>query len=109
MRKFIDDRLNRQPPYAAISSIEIERTREEVKVLLKTARPGLVIGPKGAEVEKLKDALEDLTDRQVNICRMAELFTTLMQEGLGYTRYGTQGGDWGSMVASRLGSSPCPR
>ncbi len=42
-------------------------------------------------------------ERQVNICRMAELFTTLMQEGLGYTRYGTQGGDWGSMVASRLG------
>ncbi len=50
VRKYVDQKLNRQPPYAAISSIEIERTREEVKVILKTARPGLVIGPKGAEV-----------------------------------------------------------
>jgi len=53
--------------YAGISSIEIERTREEVKVLLKTARPGLVIGPKGAEVDKLKASLEDLTNRRVAI------------------------------------------
>jgi small subunit ribosomal protein S3 len=67
IRGFIDRRLNRQPPYAAISDIEIERTREEVKVILKTARPGLVIGPKGAEVEKLKEALEELTNRRVNI------------------------------------------
>ena len=86
MRKFIDDRLNRQPPYAAISSIEIERTREEVKVILKTARPGLVIGPKGAEVEKLKNALEDLTDRRVNITimeiRNPDLDAQLVAEGL---------------------------
>ncbi len=67
VRKFIDQRLNRQPPYAAVSAVEIERTREEVKVLLHTARPGLVIGPKGAEVDKLKVALEDLTNRRVNI------------------------------------------
>jgi small subunit ribosomal protein S3 len=67
IRRFIDSRLNRQPPYAAVAGVEIERTREEVKVLLRTARPGLVIGPKGAEVEKLKNALEDLTDRRVNI------------------------------------------
>ncbi|MDY7009458.1 MAG: 30S ribosomal protein S3 [Planctomycetota bacterium] len=67
IREFIENRLNRQPPYAGISSIEIERTREEVKVTLKTARPGLVIGPRGAEVEKLKEALEDLSDRRVNV------------------------------------------
>lgn len=67
LRQFIDNRLNRQPPYAAISSVEIERTREEVKVILNTARPGLVIGPKGAEVDKLRSALEDLTNRRVNI------------------------------------------
>jgi len=67
IRDFVDRRLNRQPPYAAISGIEIERTREDVKIVLKTARPGLVIGPKGAEVDKLKSALEDLTDRRVNI------------------------------------------
>ncbi len=67
LRQFIDNRLNRQPPYAAVSSVEIERTREEVKVILNTARPGLVIGPKGAEVDKLRSALEDLTNRRVNI------------------------------------------
>ncbi len=67
IRKFLDNRLNRQPPFAAVSAIEIERTREEVKVVLKTARPGIVIGPKGAEVDALKNALEDLTNRRVNI------------------------------------------
>jgi len=67
LRRFIEKKLNHQPPYAAISSIEIERTREEVKIALKTARPGLVIGPKGAEVERLKNDLEELTDRRVNI------------------------------------------
>lgn len=67
IRRFVDDRLNRQPPYAAVSRVEIERTRNEVKVFLHTARPGLVIGAKGAEVDKLKDALEDLIDRKINL------------------------------------------
>ena len=67
IREFVDQKLNKQPPYAAVSETEIERTREEVKVTLRTARPGLVIGPKGAEVEKLKEALEELTNRRVNV------------------------------------------
>lgn len=67
IRKFMDDRLNRQPPYAAVSRVEIERTRNEVKVIIHTARPGLVIGPKGAEVDRIKEKLEDLIDRQINI------------------------------------------
>jgi len=67
IRKFLDDRLNKKPPYAALSKVEIERTRNEVKVLLHTARPGLVIGPKGAEIDKLKEALEDLIDRKINL------------------------------------------
>jgi small subunit ribosomal protein S3 len=67
IRKFVDDRLNRQPPYAAVAKVEIERTRDEVKVYLHTARPGLVIGAKGAEVDKLKEALEDLIDRKINL------------------------------------------
>jgi len=86
IRRFVDQRLNRQPPYAAVSSVEIDRTREEVKVSLRTARPGLVIGPKGAEVEKLKDALEDLTDRRVNIniieIRNPDLEANLVAEGI---------------------------
>jgi len=40
LRKFIDDKFNRQPPYAAVAKVEIARTRNEVKVTLHTARPG---------------------------------------------------------------------
>lgn len=67
IREFVDDKLNRKPPYAAVAKIEIERTREELKVVLHTARPGVVIGPKGAEVDKLRNELEDLTSRKVKV------------------------------------------
>ncbi len=67
IRQYVDKKLNRQPPYAAVSHVEIERTRDEVKVMLHTARPGLVIGAKGAEVDKLKAELEDLIDRKVSV------------------------------------------
>jgi len=86
IRKFLDTRLNRTPPFAAVSGIEVERTREEVKVVIKTARPGIVIGPKGAEVDNLKSALEDLTNRRVNISiveiRNPDLDATLIAEGI---------------------------
>ena len=36
IRRYIDQRLNRQPPFAAVSDIHIERTREELKVLIRT-------------------------------------------------------------------------
>jgi len=67
IRKYVNRKLNGQPPYAAVARVEIERTRNEVKVILYTARPGLVIGPKGAEVDKLKNELEDLIDRNINL------------------------------------------
>ncbi len=67
IRKHIDHATNRQPPYAAVSRVEIERTRDEVKVFVHTARPGLVIGPRGSEVEKLKEALEELIDRKISV------------------------------------------
>ena len=67
IRRFVDDRLNRKPPYAGIANIEIERTRGEVRIVLHTSRPGLVIGPKGAEVDRLREALEDLIDRKVTL------------------------------------------
>jgi small subunit ribosomal protein S3 len=67
IRRFIDDHLNRQPPYAGVAKVEIERTRDEVKVILHTARPGVVIGAKGAEVDKLKERLEELIDRRVSV------------------------------------------
>ena len=47
--------------------IEIERTRDEVKVILYTARPGVIIGRKGQEVERLQGELQDLVGRRINI------------------------------------------
>jgi small subunit ribosomal protein S3 len=73
VRRFIDNRLNRQPPFAAVSEILIERTREEVTVTIRTARPGLVIGPKGAEVDKLREALEDMIKRKVAPVKVIEI------------------------------------
>src|SRR5437868_8917099 len=73
VRKLVDAKLNRRPPFAAVSDIMIERTREEVTVTLKTARPGLVIGPKGAEVDKLREELEDLIHRKVAPIKVIEI------------------------------------
>src|SRR6476619_6444118 len=73
VRRLIDAKLNRRPPFAAVSDILIERTREEVTITLKTARPGLVIGPKGAEVDKLREELEDLIGRKVAPVKVIEI------------------------------------
>jgi len=73
VRKLIDEKLNRRPPFAAVSDILIERTREEVTVTLRTARPGLVIGPKGAEVDKLREELEDMIKRKVAPIKVIEI------------------------------------
>jgi small subunit ribosomal protein S3 len=73
VRKLIDNKLNRRPPFAAVSDILIERTREEVTITLKTARPGLVIGPKGAEVDKLREELEELIKRKVAPIKVIEI------------------------------------
>ncbi len=54
--------------FTVIPKIIIERTRdEEVRVTLYTARPGLIIGRKGAEIEKLKDTIEKLVGKTVDI------------------------------------------
>ena len=53
--------------YAGIPKIEIERTRDQVVVHLFTARPGIIIGRKGQEVDRLKAELEDLTGRRMEL------------------------------------------
>jgi small subunit ribosomal protein S3 len=73
IRKYVDRKLNRRPPFAAVADILIERTREEVTVTIKTARPGLVIGPKGAEVDKLREELEDIIKRKVAPIKVIEI------------------------------------
>lgn len=53
--------------FAGIPKIEIERTRDQVIVHLHTARPGIIIGRKGQEVDRLKAQLEDLTGRRMEL------------------------------------------
>ena len=53
--------------HAGIDRIEIERTRDEVKVVLHAARPGLIIGKKGQEIELLQAELQNLIGRRVNL------------------------------------------
>ena len=61
IRKFLKKKL-----YAAgISKIEIERTTDRVKVIIYTAKPGVVIGKGGAEIEVTKKELSKLTDKKV--------------------------------------------
>ncbi len=52
---------------AGIDRIEIERTRDEVKVILHVARPGLIIGKKGQEIELLQSELQNKIGRRVNL------------------------------------------
>ena len=67
IRSFIKDNPQRQYRNAGISRIEVERTRDEVKVILHVARPGLIIGKKGQEVELLQEELQNLIGRRVNL------------------------------------------
>ncbi|HID03142.1 MAG TPA: 30S ribosomal protein S3 [Desulfobacterales bacterium] len=63
IRKFLKKRLQ----HAALSKIVLERTGEKVRVKLFTARPGIIIGKKGSEIELLKKDLEKLIKRKAVI------------------------------------------
>ena len=83
IRRYIKDRLK----HAGISKIEIERAANKVRIIIHTARPGIVIGKKGAEIEALKKALEELTEgKEVHIdiveVRRPELEAQLVAENI---------------------------
>ena len=63
----IRDAIKKRLAHASISRIEIERFTQRMRVSIHAARPGIIIGRKGAEVERLKKVLAGLTDRQVHI------------------------------------------
>src|SRR3989338_8982648 len=50
---------------AAVSKIEIERTSDKMRVYIYSARPGIIIGRRGSEIEKLKEELHNITGREV--------------------------------------------
>lgn len=63
LRKYVRSRLHR----AGIASVDIGRAPKRVTIDLHTARPGIVIGRKGAEVDKLRDELKHITDKDIYI------------------------------------------
>jgi small subunit ribosomal protein S3 len=82
IRKFVRDKYK----FAGIPKVEIERTRDEVKVVLHTARPGVIIGRKGQEVERLQEELQQLLGRRINIkieeISRPEIFAQLVAEDI---------------------------
>lgn len=86
IRNYIDKKYNRKMPKGAVSKIEIVRTRNDIQVTMSSARPGIVIGPRGGEVEKLSEELETLTGRKVKVnvneIKEPELDALLVAEGI---------------------------
>ncbi|MEO8752478.1 MAG: 30S ribosomal protein S3 [Casimicrobiaceae bacterium] len=82
LRKFLKERLY----HAGISKVEIERAANKAKINIYTARPGIVIGKKGAEIEKLKIELAKLTKKEtfINIheVRRPDLDAQLVAENI---------------------------
>ncbi|MEN2986588.1 MAG: 30S ribosomal protein S3 [Thermodesulfovibrionaceae bacterium] len=72
--------------HAGVSRIDMERIGDKIKILIFTARPGIIIGKKGAEVEKLKKEIEEITGKQTNIeikeIRRPELDAQLVAENI---------------------------
>lgn len=82
IRRYIKEKLAQ----AGISWVELERASDRVTVNILTARPGIVIGKRGAEVDKLKGELEQRTGRQISInikeVRRAETDAQLVAENV---------------------------
>ena len=82
IRRYVKSRLSR----AGISKVGIERAPQKVTITIHTARPGIVIGRKGAEVDKLRDELKHITKKDVYIniqeIRRPELDAQLIGDGI---------------------------
>lgn len=63
LRKYVEKKLSN----AALSRVEIERSGDKIKVIITTARPGIVIGKKGAEVDVLRKELEKISGGHVSV------------------------------------------
>ncbi|MBM3509766.1 MAG: 30S ribosomal protein S3 [Alphaproteobacteria bacterium] len=82
IRKFLIDRLNQ----AGISRVMIERPAKKARIALHTARPGVVIGKKGADIEKLRSDLAKMTQGEVHLniieIRKPEIDARLVAENI---------------------------
>lgn len=72
--------------HAGVSKIEIERTGQSIRIAIHTARPGIIIGKKGAEVEKLRKDLQQMTGKEIAIdikeIRKPEIDAQLVAENI---------------------------
>jgi small subunit ribosomal protein S3 len=83
----IRDYLRKQLPHAAVSRVEIERTRDRLRVDVYTARPGIVIGRRGAEADRLRAGLLKITGNpkihfNIQEIKQPELDATLIAQGV---------------------------
>jgi small subunit ribosomal protein S3 len=82
----VRDTLSKDLKQAAVSKIVIERPHKKCRVTIHSARPGIVIGKKGADIEKLRKKVSALTDSEVHIniveVRKPELDATLVAAGI---------------------------
>lgn len=82
IRKMVKEKLY----HAGVSKVEIERSGDQTRVIIHTARPGIIIGRKGAEVDKLKTALEKEYGNQIYITvkeiKKPELDAQLVSENI---------------------------
>ncbi|WP_408008943.1 30S ribosomal protein S3 [Pseudalkalibacillus sp. A8] len=82
IREYIENRLKD----AAVSAVEIERAANRVNITIKTAKPGMVIGKGGSEVEALRKSLNDLTGKRVHVnifeIKQADLNSKLVAENI---------------------------
>jgi small subunit ribosomal protein S3 len=82
IRKEIKDKLF----HAGVSKIEIERAGQKIRVIIHTARPGIIIGKKGSEVEKLRKDLELISGKQASVdikeIRKPEIDAQLVSENI---------------------------
>ena len=82
IREYLDKQLAR----AAVSQVEIERAGDKIKIIITTARPGVVIGKKGAEIDALRKKLENIATGTVNVevveVKRPELDATLVAQSI---------------------------
>ncbi|MCG3196302.1 MAG: 30S ribosomal protein S3 [Candidatus Omnitrophica bacterium] len=84
--RMIRNLVKKQLSHAGISNIEIERYTKKLRITIHTARPGIIIGRRGQEVERLKKLVQSKTDKQVllNIqeIKQADLDSQLVAENI---------------------------
>ncbi|TIX84122.1 MAG: 30S ribosomal protein S3, partial [Mesorhizobium sp.] len=87
IRKYLEKELKQ----AAISKVVIERPHKKCRVTIHAARPGLIIGKKGADIEKLRKKLMEMTKSETHLniveVRKPEIDTTMMSPTEAYFRF----------------------